>query len=181
MPRAEIMWALYRALLFLAGQARDEEEPFDTAIWTDSAVVMKAFAKGPNTRHGPNGEIWDMIWENFSILATAGCRVSVHKVAAHAVEKGIAQDPFLTAGNELADHFAGVGAASHSVEELQPLVEHVDIRARLILHRLLALSELFLIKAKKGEKEPPIPKLPRLDVAIRTLGHAPSPVGKWEV
>ena len=122
-----------------------------------------------------------MIWEQYSILTAAGCKVSVHKVAAHAVEKGIVQDPFLTAGNELADHFAGTGAAIHSVEDLQPLVDHVDVRARLILHRLMALSELFLVKAKKAEKEPPRPKMPRLDVRIEALGHAPSTVGKWKV
>ena len=38
------------------------------------------------------------------------------------------QDPFLSAGNELADHFAGTGAAAHSVEDLQPLVDYVDVR-----------------------------------------------------
>ena len=64
------MWALCRALLFLASQVRNEGEAFDTAIWSDSAVVLKAFAKGPNTRHGPNGEVWDMIWEQYSILYT---------------------------------------------------------------------------------------------------------------
>ena len=111
------------------------------------------------------------------ILTAAGCKVSVHKVAAHAVEKGIMQNPFLTAGNELADHFAGTGAATHSVEDLQPLVDFVDVRARLILHRLMALSELFLIKAKKAEKEPPQPKMSRLDCESRLWAMHPPLLG----
>ena len=104
-PRAE-MWALYRALKALA-ECPDTD--FESDVYSDSEVVCRAYAKGPNTRHGPNGEIWDLIWECHGRLNAKGAHVRLHKVKAHAVEKKLQQDPYLTAGNELARSVCGPG------------------------------------------------------------------------
>ena len=88
-PRAE-MWALYRCLKALS-KVPQVEQPHHAQVHTDCSVVHKAFLKGPNTRHGPNGEIWDLIWDAYSIITAQGCRVTVHKLTSHAIEKGIAQ------------------------------------------------------------------------------------------
>ena len=173
-PRAE-MWALYRALKALA---ECPEDHFQSEIYSDSEVVCRAFAKGPSTRNGPNGEIWDLIWAQHSKLSSKGCNIRLHKVKAHAVEKGLQQDTVLSAGNEIADLYAGYGAAAHELDENESrLNQHIDQEAFLILHRIIAVCQLFLTHQQREEKDPPAPKLPRLDLAIVGLGHDPVPWG----
>ena len=54
------------------------------------------------------------------------------------------QDPHLTAGNELADRYAGLGAEEHELDDQQWwLNADIDKKAYLILQRLIAVAQLF--------------------------------------
>ena len=59
------------------------------------------------------------------------------------------------------------------------LTEELDKRARLVIHRLVAVSQLYLQRSQRTEQEP-MARIPsRLNQMLVDLGHDPVPRGQW--
>ena len=106
-----------------------------------------------------------------------GVDVTIHKVKSHDTE-GV-NEAIDTAGNELADRYAGLGAQEHELDDQAWwLNADVDKKAFLILQRLIAITQLFLTPSgrKKEDDEvrnPPLRREPKLDKEIVELGTTP--------
>ena len=71
-----------------------------------------------------------------------------------------------------------MGARLHELGEDQVNIVHdIDRRTFLILHRLIAVCQLFLSSTQRTEKEPAAKPIPKLDREITQLGHDPIPWG----
>ena len=111
--RAEL-WAVCKVLENLVG---------DCTVWTDHQAIAKIWQQRPGLKQVElleNGDIWAAIK---AAVAASPFQIQLCWINSHAErdmrEHGIGFDPALPriayAGNEKADHFAGVGAKSHEI------------------------------------------------------------------
>ena len=131
---------------------------------------------GPKTTHDANGALWDVdvIWECYKAFQEKGGDIKLLKVASHAVEKGIVQEPILTHGNELADQHAREGCKEHQVDDgFLMAIDRYDTRAHIIMRRLLTITSVYLRRDGHFPAGPIYgPKRPSpLDEQISSLGH----------
>ena len=125
------------------------------------------------TTHDQNGSLWDSIWYFYRDILSKGGSICVHKVVAHAEDKQIPQDPFLSHGNSLADKHADAIADTHKLDsEIIGQIRRVDQKAWLIMRRMLAVVKRDISKEHKvgGPKYGPVVPA-QLDAKIMALGH----------
>ena len=147
-------------------------------VHTDSEIVFRGICNHHTLPRalptGPLAEMWHEFWGDWDKLHEAGTTVYVHKVAAHAREKGIQQDQVHTHGNEAADHWAGKGAMSNATPDQRlNIIGQIDAEAWMIQRRIMAI-----IKGHPREQIHPGTKIPVVRGNLtqdirRETGHLP--------
>ena len=107
-PRAEL-WAVRMFIKNMIERTYNHiGEVEQVHVHTDSEIVFRGICNHHTLPRalptGPLAEMWHEFWGDWDKLHEAGTTVYVHKVAAHAREKGIQQDQVHTHGNDAADH-----------------------------------------------------------------------------
>ena len=97
--------------------AKQLQESTPTPLWYTLDTT-----KGAYTRHTPNGELWDEIFKVDGQIKAGGGQIQLIKCISHASEKGVEQTPFITAGNDLADHWAGEASNQHELPWTDPSI-----------------------------------------------------------
>ena len=95
-------------------------------------------------------------------------KITLNKVVSHVHKKKVKQDPWLTHGNEVADYWAGVGAAHIEIPEGDVrIIKQMDATAYLIQERLMEIAAI----------------LPGQEVATEGSYQLPemSELSQWEV
>jgi hypothetical protein len=137
----------------------------DIHVYTDSKCTLEAFGKIETK--AKCSDDWHKLHQHIEYLQEQNVQIRLHKVHAHAVEKQIAQEEWLTIGNERADTLAGQGA---KLEEQADDNEFADANAWLILKRLHSIAMKWK-HSKRVKKEKVItPKIDHLQT-LHDLGH----------
>lgn len=99
------------------------EEPGEVGVYTDNKAILGGWNEGPKINHGSLGDLCGICWDLYQVCKDRGWTIRLHKLKFHATPEQMAQglsSPDLNEGNDIADHWAGKGAAIHGISEQDP-------------------------------------------------------------